>query len=225
MDFMKLVLLLIFFGSVGATGSEPPDHADPVAVVDPVEIVKANLAEHSKALGLSPSTYKYALDQYERLYSGDEVPAMPMVHQIPELISPKLYSEQEVIAAMNKQQAKFASFLGVPVAQLEPFLINVADFLEPALVNKKRRATKSMEEVVVFCIEACGQSSYIDLSLMVYQAATAANIPNLENYQVRFFNPGNTTQPASVEVWRHNNFGGANRIRVISRPCPTCPYN
>ncbi|MDO6834068.1 hypothetical protein Q4596_00445 [Pseudoalteromonas carrageenovora] len=223
--FCKLASVILFIGtfSVNAETTIEP--------TNPVSQIKSNITYNSKTLGLSEKAYKYAADQFMRLNSGSSTPDMQLIYEVPEFISPENYSEKELNQAMNEQKTKFANYFGISVSKLDPFIAHMAVAFDSDLFSggiSTFDTDEDMETITIFCEEACSGGTTsgggIALGLSVYQGAVNAGISQYTDFKVEFVK-NSTNDKVSTEVWRYNNFSGAWRESVISKPCPTSSYN
>ncbi|MEZ7490819.1 hypothetical protein QO198_04570 [Pseudoalteromonas distincta] len=224
-NFYKLASVILLVGIFSANAKQIIEPTNPISQIE------SNIANNSRSLGLSEKAYKYATDQFMRLNSGSSVPDMELISEVPEFISPEDYSEKELNKAMNEQKTKFANYFGIPVSKLDPFVAQMSVVFDSDLFSGGATTFdtgEDMETITIFCEEACsgGKTSGggIALGLSVYQGALNAGISQYTDFQVEFVKES-TNDKVSTEVWRYNNFSGAWRESVISKPCLTCSYN
>ena len=162
-------MLLVSTFSVNAKATIEPTNS--------VLIIKSNIANNSKNLGLSEEAYKYATDQFMRLISGSSSPDMQLISEVPEFISPEDYSAEDLHKAMNEQKTKFAKYFGIPVSKLDPFIAHMAVAFDADLFSGGMTTfnTDNHMQKTIFCEQACSvnttSGSSIALSLSVYHGA------------------------------------------------------
>ena len=200
--------------SANAMAATLQHHTQPNSVTE----IKTRMASEAASLGLDIEAYAKAVAQYSRVMLGDATPEMRTIDQHP-LSS---MTELEKVQLMNRQRAGFASWLGIPVEQLDNFLKLMPN--APENVGKKDIQTSNAKEakdiVVIYCRDFCGQKT-IDMSLHIYHEALNQDIPQYTEFQVNFVNGSGTT--VETAIYKYNNFSGAWQVgpgNVIN--CPTC---
>lgn len=216
MKFKFLHVTLFQLGlmlSANAMATTLQDYALPSSVTQ----IKARMASEASSLGIDIEAYAKAVAQYSRVMVGDATPNMQTIDQH----SLSSMTDLEKVQLMNRQRAGFASWLGIPVEQLDNFLKLMPNAPEKVGKNVIQTSNaREVEVVIIYCRDFCGQNT-LDMSLNIYSEALNQGIPQYTEFRVDFVNSSGTT--VETAPYKYNNFSGAWQVGpgTVSN-CPTC---
>jgi len=187
------------------------------------EKVIAEITNSASQLGISPEVYKEAVDNFMRMYLGDTDPNLTELTDIPELSNLESVNEATLLKIINNQKSEFASYLGLPVSKFDAFIEHISTKLDNEQLQLIAMGLDGeIERIEIKCEEACSTNS-LSIGVHIMEAAKHHGIGQYEKFVVGFV--GSSGNVYSESLWKYNNFSGAWKIKDLSRPCPTCPFD